>query len=269
MQKNNKNTERLDKLIKKESLSSCDKLKYYYLKGGKHITNIVVLVHGISRNANEIISSFSEHMAKDTLLIAPVFSKEYATDYQRLGRKNKGPRADYILQAILNELSALHGIKVNKINLFGFSAGAQFVHRYAFAHPAHVNKVAIVAAGWYTMPEYNKNYPYGLKLRGEFTDVNFEMMRFLRVKYRVYVGEKDYLRDKSLNKSKKVDKLQGQNRLERAEKWTFKMNQCLKKASIENRVSLEILDNVTHDFSLADNLGHLCGKVSRWFGQVD
>ncbi len=266
MQKNN-NKEKLEIVINNESLSSCDKLKYYYVKGSTQITNIVVLVHGISRNANEIIKSFSKHMAQDTLLIAPVFSKEYATDYQRLGRKNKGPRADYILQAIVNELSSQHKVKVNKINLFGFSAGAQFVHRYAFAHPAHVNKVAIVAAGWYTMPDVRENYPYGLKLRNEFTDINFEKMRFLRVKFRVYVGEKDYLRDKSLNKNTRIDKIQGQNRLERAENWTYKMNQCLKEASIKNRVSLEILENVSHDFGLADNLGQICGKVSQWFKQ--
>ncbi len=269
MQKDNKNTKKIKTVIKKESLSSCDQLKYYYLKSDMEINNIVVLVHGISRNAREIIANFSEHMAKNTLLIAPVFTKEYATDYQRLGRKNKGPRADYILQAVLNEISSEHNVKVNKINLFGFSAGAQFVHRYAFAHPSHVNKVAIVAAGWFTMPKFDEYYPYGLKLRDEFTDIDFEMVRFLRVKYRVYVGEKDYLRDKSLNKSKKVDRLQGQSRLERAENWTNEMNQCFKNKSIKNRVSLEILDNVTHDFGLADTLGHVCGKVSHWFQQVD
>ncbi len=269
MQKTNKNNPKFRGSIKKGSLSSCDKLKYYYVKGSQEITNIVVLVHGISRNAEEIINSFSQQMSPDSLLIAPVFSKDYATDYQRLGRKNKGPRADYILQAIINELSTQYDIEVNKINLFGFSAGAQFVQRYAFAHPAQVKKVAIVSAGWYTMPSFSEYYPYGLKLRNEFADIDFEFMRFLRVKYRVYVGEKDYLRDKSLNKSKKVDRLQGQNRLERAESWTNKMNRCFEKYAIKNRVSLEVLKNVTHDFSLADSLGHLCGKVSHWFKQED
>jgi len=269
MQNNQENSKIAKQIIKKDCLSSYDEAQYYYCKGRKDTTNIVVLVHGISRNAKEIITNFSDYMAQDTLLIAPVFSKEYATDYQRLGRKNKGPRADYILQAVINELSSRYAIKISKINLFGFSAGAQFVHRYAFAHPAHVGKVAIVAAGWYTMPVLNERYPYGLKLTDEFTDINFERVRFLRVKYRVYVGQKDYLRDKSLNKSRKVDKLQGQNRLERAESWTNRMNYYLEKAKLKNRVKLEVLEHVTHDFSLADALGSLCGKVSRWFQQAD
>ncbi|MCF6288258.1 MAG: alpha/beta hydrolase [Proteobacteria bacterium] len=251
--------------IQQQQLSNHNQVAYYYCMGAEKITNIIVLVHGVSRNARDIITSFSQVMDSNSILIAPVFTKEYATDYQRLGRKNKGPRADYILQAIVNELKNQYNITCDKLNLFGFSAGAQFAHRYAFAYPHTVNKVAIVAAGWYTLPSDNIAYPVGLKITDEFADIDFELLRLLRTKFRVYIGEKDYLRDKALNKSKQVDALQGKDRIERAKNWVKSMHQQCLKHKINNKIKLVILPNVVHDFQDANNLAQLSNKVSSWF----
>ncbi|VAW42135.1 hypothetical protein MNBD_GAMMA01-708 [hydrothermal vent metagenome] len=256
----------LNKLhISQVQLASHQQVEYLYCLGAGKIDNIVILIHGISRNAKEIITSFNKVTDKNTILIAPIFSKEYASDYQRLGRKNKGPRADYILQAIVNELKEKYKFSCDKLNLFGFSAGAQFAHRYAFAHPADVNKVAIVAAGWYTMPAFNLDYPIGLKLQDEFADINFELKRLLRTKFRVYIGEQDCQRDKSLNKNKRIDALQGKNRLERAKSWITLMNNQYSKHQINNQINLVTLPNVAHDFEDANNLAQLSTKVYNWF----
>ena len=42
------------------------------------------------------------------------------------------------------------GIDTRRINLFGFSGGAQFAHRYAMAHPGSVNALVLTAPGWFT-----------------------------------------------------------------------------------------------------------------------
>ncbi|MBL4774191.1 MAG: alpha/beta hydrolase [Alcanivoracaceae bacterium] len=258
-------------------LKTYPKVRYFYCLGKNtneqlyknkieiEIENIVVIIHGISRNAKEIISSFSNTVNNNTLLIAPLFSKKYATDYQRLGRKNKGPRADYILQAIVNELQEKYQSNCRNINLFGFSAGAQFAQRYAFAHPNHINKVAIVAAGWYTMPSLKLSYPFGLKLKDEFNDIEFDLQRLLRVKFRVYIGEKDYFRDKSLNINKRIDALQGLNRIERAKNWITHMESQFNKYHINNQINLVELHGVTHDFNDANNQAQLSNKIYSWF----
>lgn len=241
------------------------KLKYFYCSGSNKINNVIVLIHGISRNAETIIESFSKTIDVNTLLIAPLFSKEYATDYQRLGRKNKGPRADYMLQAIVNELRNKFKFTTKKINLFGFSAGAQFAHRFAFAHPNAVNKVALVAAGWYTLPSAQLKYPLGLKLNGEFTDITFEQQRLLRTQFRVFIGEKDNLRDKALNKNRHIDAIQGRNRIERANNWIISMmNQC-HKLNIINPINLIKLPNVYHDFNDANSQAQISQLVTQWF----
>ena len=48
-------------------------------------------------------------------------------------------------------------------DLFGHSAGAQFVHRMALLQPGHRIDTALAAnAGWYTQTDLRENYPYGL-----------------------------------------------------------------------------------------------------------
>ncbi len=48
--------------------------------------------------------------------------------------------------------------------LFGHSAGGQFVHRFMeFTHENHVRIAVAANAGWYTMPDQDVEFPYGLK----------------------------------------------------------------------------------------------------------
>ena len=254
-------------------LKSCPQIKYLYHKpSNKNINRIIVLVHGISRNANEIINKFSKHdsvIEKGDLLIAPIFSKEFATDYQRLGRMGKGPRTDYLLMSIINEVSENLDLQpALPLYLFGFSAGAQFAHRFAFAHPNRVKKLALVSAGWYTFPDKNTSYPLGLKLHNEFNDIEFQLERILRIKCKVFIGEHDTKRKKGFNKNSQIDAQQGENRKIRAHRWVSQMNQNSQKLDINNKISLQILDNVDHDFIECDKKAQLIEKIYHWFNQA-
>ncbi|MEQ9562449.1 MAG: hypothetical protein RLN69_08010, partial [Woeseiaceae bacterium] len=47
--------------------------------------------------------------------------------------------------------------------LYGHSAGSQFVHRFLYYMPdARVSQFIAANAGWYTLPEFDVVYPYGL-----------------------------------------------------------------------------------------------------------
>ncbi len=253
----------------KKSLAACAQMKYlYYIPQNNNITKTIILVHGISRNADEIMESFISHADKNnSLLIAPIFTKEYASDYQRLGRRGKGPRSDYLLRSVISEVYENIGMTFKPFYLFGFSAGAQFAHRYAFAHPTDVIKVALVAAGWYTLPIKRIDYPIGLKLGNQFNDIVFEPLRFLRTRFKVYIGENDLSRDKGFNKKKLIDELQGDTRVIRAENWVKLMNKQYKKHSIPNSVDLVVLNRVGHSFINSEKQAHLSNKVNNWFNQ--
>ena len=56
------------------------------------------------------------------------------------------------LDEILAKVAQKTSIHQDQIYLFGFSAGAQFAHRYALFRPRRVRAVAAHAAGQYTLP---------------------------------------------------------------------------------------------------------------------
>ena len=108
------------------------------------------------------------------ILVAPLFPKDRFCDYQRLGREGRGERADHALNRILAEVRLLTGTDINRLYMFGYSGGGQFVHRYALAYPERMARIVIAAAGWYTFPDQNVNYPRGIKKAKGLPDIHFE-----------------------------------------------------------------------------------------------
>ncbi len=237
----------------------------YFAYVPENATQLLVLVHGISRNAEEIISSFQANAEnKNIALIAPLFTADYAKDYQRLGRNGRGPRSDYQLFSILKDFEANFCTKINRFHLFGYSAGAQFAHRFAFAYPNLVKKVAIAAAGWYTLPTSALPFPRGTRLRRQLYGINFEPKHYLRTKYRVFIGAKDTKRDEALNKNPKIDLTQGKTRMQRAKNWIDLMHLEMQKNAIANNIKLEKLANAAHDFSECVQQAKIQDKVMQW-----
>ena len=253
--------------IKTIEINEQQEIVYHYYVP-KQIKKVLVLVHGISRNSYEIIDEFSKQAdIHGYLLIAPIFTKEFSTDYQRLGRMGKGPRSDYQLMTIINDCKKKLNINFTQFDLFGFSAGAQYAHRFAFAHPNMVKKVALVAAGWYTLPTIDLAYPRGTRIKNQFTDIKFDPQRYLRIKFKVYVGGNDNKRDAALNKSRKIDITQGKNRVSRAKNWVDLMRFQIEKHAIDNSIEMEILTEVEHDFLDCVQNSQLTIKVLNWFNE--
>ena len=120
-------------------------LLYIPEKGGEN-ASMLVSVHGISRNAYEQAAAFADLCERQGyVLVVPVFTPEQHKDYQRLGRAGRGRRVDLLLHTILAEVGSLTGADVTQFRIFGFSGGAQFVHRYVMVHPQRV-LAAVVAA---------------------------------------------------------------------------------------------------------------------------
>ena len=167
---------------------------------------ILVSVHGVSRNAEEHIELLRPLAERyGVLLVAPVFAADRFRDFQRLGRKGRGPRADLALIRVLNELNIATGWDTSKIDMFGFSGGAQFAHRFALAHPQRVRRLALGAAGWYTMPDDTLRYPYGSGDVSGLDAVRLNAVAAARLPTLVLVGERDDRDDdEELNRSQIV-----------------------------------------------------------------
>lgn len=209
----------------------------------------LVSVHGISRNARDharLLAPLAERYG--ATVIAPLFDEGFFSDYQRLGRRGRGRRADLALNDILND--AL-GMAPPAIRLFGYSGGGQFAHRYTLAYPDRVAALALAAPGWFTFPDPKRRYPYGLAGAHVLPGVRFEPERFLRVPTLVLVGAHDVERGASLRRSRRLDADQGCDRVARGKRWIGAMRREARRLGIATRFVFECMPNTDHDFVAA------------------
>jgi poly(3-hydroxybutyrate) depolymerase len=231
----------------------------YYLyvpsRGGTDAP-LLVVIHGISRNAEDQALAFAELCERfGVVMVVPVFGVD-ARDYQRLGRSGRGPRADAALDAVIDEVALRTGCKASSFHLFGFSGGAQFAHRYALAHPHRVARVVVVGSGWYTFPNPRARFPYGIRRSAELPGVRFDPEEFLQIPITVIVGEQD-TETSSLRNTPRVNRQQGRTRVERARRWVEAMRETAQARGIEPRVTLETIPGGQHEFASLMSSGRL------------
>lgn len=225
---------------------------------GGATARIFVTVHGISRNAREHAERFAPFAERyGVVLIAPYFSHDRFPDYQRLGRKGRGERADVALDRIVAEVGRLTDAQIGKLFLFGYSGGAQFVHRYALAHPERVAKVALGAAGWYTFPDSSVKYPKGIAPTKNLPDITFDPARFLTIPTCVLVGERDVRQDVALNKSPAIAQQQGVTRLERGAHWIGAMTRAAAAHGLDTSYTFHTLLRSRHSFTKSMGRGKM------------
>jgi poly(3-hydroxybutyrate) depolymerase len=213
---------------------------------------VLVSVHGISqkswqKQAELLVPTCERH---GVTLLAPGFNDQQYTDYQRLGRKGKGYRADIFLHRCLEELNTMTGADTTHVRLFGHSAGAQFVHRYLMAYPHRVECAVVSAAGWYTFPDPTLKFPYGTRTSSSLPGVSFNPEAYLKVPVTVIIGTEDTKQSEDLLSSERINEQQGITRIERARNWVAAMQAQAKAYGMPSLVNIVELIGVSH--SLAD-----------------
>ena len=230
---------------------------------------VMVSVHGLMREATKHPPAFSQMCEVcGAVMMAPIFRKDTHTDYQRLGRKGHGQRADLLLHRLLAEVASLCGAEVTRIHLFGFSGGAQFAHRYAMTHPERVARVVVAAPGWYTFPDPQQRYPYGIRPTPALSGVTFDPDAFLRVPMSVIIGSLDTTMENTRSTARTVAQ-QGATRLDRARNWVSAMRDAATALSLEPQVTLTEVPGIGHSFSEFCERGNLVELVRQaLFGEA-
>lgn len=231
---------------------------------------IFVTVHGVSRNVEEHAARFAPYAERyHVVLVAPFFPKKDFPDYQRLGRVGHGERADTVLQQIVTEVGELTGARSEKLYLFGYSGGAQFVHRYMLAYPERVAKLAVGAAGWYTFPDPQLKYPKGIKSSSKLPGDVFAADKFLKVPACVVVGERDVKRDAELDQAPDIDQHQGYTRLERGRNWVEAMQKAARERGYDTPYVFRTVPRAAHSFTQSMRRGKMGDVVFEClFGDV-
>jgi len=135
---------------------------------------VLVVMHGVKRDADRYRDNWREIAAEHAaLLIVPEFTtamwpKSWGYNLGNI-RSPAGaaiPRENWSFTALeraFDAAVAATGSRRTGYSLYGHSAGAQFVHRFiTFTGAPRVERAVAANAGWYTLPQSNTAFPYGL-----------------------------------------------------------------------------------------------------------
>lgn len=230
---------------------------WYYNPGIRPKTRVVFVLHGVKRNGREYRDSWAEYARTgDFLLLVPEFDKiSYPGQQYSQGNilsKNGQPIhaenwAFAVIESIFDYIKTDTRLVAEKYNLYGHSAGAQFVHRFVLFLPdARLEKAVAANAGWYTMPVFQTAFPYGV------LDTNLNSMLLGRAFSKnliVMLGSADTdSNHKFLNKSPQAI-LQGRNRLERGQNFFNSARATAVKLGTQFNWKLIIVDGAGHSNS--------------------
>lgn len=230
---------------------------YFIPKGDKNEMKVQVIIHGNERNAREYIAAWAQKAREyGLILLAPEFSEaQFNSSLFQEGNavtngKLNAPEKTtfYLLDKIFEFSKEELPFPATSFYVYGHSAGAQFVHRMVeFYESSYLNKAVSANAGWYTFPNENISYPYGIK--SLVTDSKAFRKSFFQKDLILLLGTADTLRTGDLRITAQADS-QGRNRLERGNNF---FGFCEDKARVESHSfnwKLFYVEDTGHDHVL-------------------
>ena len=215
---------------------------------------ILFVMHGTNRNADVYRDNWIQYSIRHKVLIlAPEFSRSDfpGSRFYNLGNMfddegNSIPEEkwtfsaiDPIFDFIVSEISGTQ----TSFDIFGHSAGAQFVHRFlTFKSETKADRFISANAGWYTLADVTVDFPYGLL---STTLTNDGLATAFERELIVLLGEADTIRDDNLRTTAEAD-AQGPHRFARG---LYYFENAQTTASRENfpfNWSLEFAPEVGH-----------------------
>ena len=142
-------------------------------------TPVVIVMHGASRDAPRYYDDWKALAeAHGFIAVVPYLSKHRfpGSDTYNLGnvfaadtsKQRSSDRWTFsLIEPLFDEVVKRVGGEQERYVLYGHSAGSQFVHRFMYYVPdSRASQFITANAGWYTMPDFSIEYPYGLKGSG-------------------------------------------------------------------------------------------------------
>ncbi|WP_347923952.1 hypothetical protein [Pontimicrobium sp. SW4] len=244
-------------------------------------SEILLLIPGAGRNGNTYRDSWIEESEKKSILIlSPMYSeKHYSFDAYHLGgliknsnlydciervegtnkiklneEKLKFDSNSNTSEWLFNDFDRIFDIAVETLNsnqttynLFGHSAGGHILHRFAlFQEYTKANNILASNASFYTLPNFDNPYPFGLK-NTPIDEVSLK--NAFKKRLVVFLGEEDNENETggSFLQSKSADE-QGHHRLERGKFFFKQAKEMAKRLNTEFNWELKTVPGVGHDY---------------------
>lgn len=217
-------------------------------------TEVIFVIHGNSRNADDYLSAWIPLVQnKNVIIAAPNFDKKNFRYFFLLeSAESNGAineRSDsYINKSIslfFNYFKSRFALNANTYKMFGHSAGAQFTHRYMLlSNDQRISDTVIANAGWYTFLN-GEQYPYGIK--DTPIEISSSHIRwFMSNKTSLLIGSIDTNLN-NVNSSAGAQK-QGITRVDRADNYFKSLIDISDKKEIPFRWSYKVINDVGHDY---------------------
>ncbi len=219
-------------------------------------TKILFVMAGRQRDANNYLESWIEWgKQNDYLVLAPQFDDKnwveplgynfgnIASGKEKENTPNpKSKWAFTLIEQMFDFAKKEFKVNQSKYDLFGHSAGGQFVHRFMLFMPKNRVRVAIAAnPGFYTLPDLNEKFPYGLKNSPVKITQN-DLLKWTNRDLILMRGTADVQRTENLRQTPEAD-AQGKNRFERA---LFMFNK-INALNPKTKWKMFEVPNVAHD----------------------
>ncbi|MES1937390.1 hypothetical protein [Salinisphaera hydrothermalis] len=211
---------------------------YYKPRNYKPDMPVVFVLHGLRRNAAEYRDSWIGPAEQNGLMVlVPLFKRDpyrgsngynlgnvfHATTHREaIGRAKPDTLNPKSLWAFTLVGRVFDDFRHNRqttertsYDLYGHGAGAQFAHRFAMFMPqARVDHIIVGAAGWYTVPDRQVNWPYGIADVPQITDA--DLKTYLGRHVLILIGGADNRRRNTIMRQNRYANAQGDTRVARS-----------------------------------------------------
>jgi len=228
---------------------------YYRPPPSAEEPRILFVIHGVNRNPDKYRDDWRGiAAANNVLLLVPDFSEEmfpggraFSTGNMFLRDGRPIGRAEWsfsVLERLFDHVTSMNESSIETYDLYGHSAGGQFVHRFVmFMTDARFEKAVAANAGWYTVPDQKIAFPYGVSAgRLPMEDLGKALGRRLTV----LLGENDTNPNDSDLNNRAEARAQGRHRLERGLNFFEAAKRRAASMGVELRWSLKTVPGVGH-----------------------
>ena len=226
---------------------------YYLPKTIDNDTKVLFVVHGNTRNADDYLNTWIRlTKGKNIAIFAPHFKRSSFISFNTLQmstsngkiRTNTDLYLNNSIDTLFKYIKAKFKLTDKLYDIYGHSAGAQFVHRYLLmSDNPSVNKAVAANAGWYTFLN-GADFPYGVKNTPiSLSDNNVK--KFLSMDLHILIGSNDIDVNSSINKSNGAQN-QGLNRFQRAKNFFEYTESIVEQNNLEFNWQYQVVSGAPH-----------------------
>ena len=231
---------------------------HYYIPSTVNQTTapILFIFPGTDRNADDYLETWITLAdQKGVMVFAFEFSVNYypmSTNYQtgfildeNGNLNNEDVWTFSVIEPVFDFIKTNLVNNTNSYNMFGHSAGGQFVHRFVQFKPnSRLNYAVSANAGWYTVPDTSVDFPYGLKNTGIS---NEDLQNSYLKNLEIHLGQNDNNpNDPALRKTPEAN-IQGLHRLSRGRYFVNQSDSISQSLNFPSSWVKKELENVGHE----------------------